>query len=82
MSLDACLIRGVQPDEAARRGALQLLDAMDAREGAPPRPGPASADVAQLPSGFLEDFAVRFEAEGLEAVIEPIGAQGCCHAMA
>lgn len=57
-----------QPAAAQQRGALQLLDSLDRREGA----GPPTATA--MPSGFLEDFAQRFEQEGLETVIEPIGA--------
>lgn len=46
---------------------MQLLDSLDRREGL----GPANA--TPMPVGFLEDFAQRFEQEGLEMVIEPIG---------
>ncbi|CAL8466128.1 g5664 [Coccomyxa elongata] len=55
-----------QPEVAQQRGALQLLDSLDRREGA----GPANA--TPMPVGFLEDFAQRFEQEGLEMVVEPI----------
>ena len=72
----AGLMPPLQPPEAAQRGALQLLDALEARESlsAPP------AHIEPAPAGFLEDFAARFEAEGLEQVLEPIGrlaAQSC-----
>ncbi len=63
-----CMLGCVQPEVAQQRGALQLLDSLDRREGA----GPANA--TPMPVGFLEDFAQRFEQEGLEMVVEPIGA--------
>lgn len=65
-----CMWGCVQPEVAQQRGALQLLDSLDSREGA----GPSNANATPMPVGFLEDFAQRFEQEGLEVVVEPIGA--------
>ena len=61
----------VQPAAAEQRGALQLLDSLDRRE----RAGPSNA--TPMPVGFLEDFSQRFEQEGLEMVVEPIGVFFC-----
>jgi hypothetical protein len=66
-SLPACCV--AQPQEAQQRGALQLLDSLDKRAGK------GSSTAAPMPVGFLEEFAQRFEAEGLETIIGPIGRQ-------
>lgn len=58
----------MQPPEAAARGALQLLDALDPSAGAGAGGAPPT-----MPAGFLEDFGARFGDEGLEGVAGPIG---------
>lgn len=47
---------------------MQLLDSLDKRAGKA-----LPDDITAMPVGFLEDFAQRFEAEGLDRVIEPVG---------
>ena len=60
-----------QPPAAAARGALQLLDCLDAREGAR---GQAAA-ACRLPPQFLEDLAANLESEDrLDPVAVPLGA--------
>eukprot|EP00887_Chlorella_sp_A99_P007091 scaffold2.g7091.t1 len=76
-----------QPPEAQQRGALQLLDALDAAAAAaaagglagPAAPGgggasgaPPPGGAVPMPPGFLEDYAARFEEEGLEGAVEPM----------
>ncbi|KAL4426229.1 hypothetical protein ABPG77_009844 [Micractinium sp. CCAP 211/92] len=76
-----------QPPEAQRRGALQLLDSLDAAAAASAAAtglaGPGFADsgggdaaapggAAPMPPGFLEDFAFRFADEGLPDLVAPI----------
>lgn len=56
----------LQPDAAQKRGALQLLDALEARFS-------STADRVQMPPQFLEQFAARFEEEGLSPIVEAIG---------
>lgn len=51
-----------QPPEAETRGAMQLLDSLDARDSGH-RPG-----ITAMPHGFLEEFAARHEADGLDLV--------------
>ena len=55
-----------QPDAARQRGVLQLLDALEARlmhrDGQP-----------QMPPEFLEQFAARFEEEGLPDLVNSWG---------
>lgn len=51
-----------QPEEAKRRGALQLLDVLETPpDGMPPL----------APPGFLEHLVTRFENEGLEDIMNP-----------
>ncbi len=57
-----------------QRGALQLLDALDACVVGTAQQQQGAA-VEAMPAGFLEDFAQRFEAEGLDVVLAPIGAR-------
>lgn len=76
-----------QPPEASRRGALQLLDALDAASpaasdgfgglggSASGSAGQPPGGAARMPPGFLEDFAARFADEGLENIVAPIGEQ-------
>jgi hypothetical protein len=52
---------------AESRGALQLLDAIDARDGAAPE------GCVPLPPGFLEEFSSRNEGEALQGAIAPMG---------
>ncbi len=74
----------LQPPEAAQRGALQLLDSLDAAASssslglAGPSPSGSGSAAAPggavpMPPGFLEDFAVRFADEGLPDLLAPIG---------
>ena len=56
----------VQPEAAEQRGPLQLLDALEARHS-------RAADAVQMPPEFLEQFAARYENEGLESIVEAIG---------
>lgn len=68
----ACTPCCLQPPAAAARGALQLLDAMDARDSNTSAPGFPSG-VVSLPQGFLEQLASREDQEALRTVFEPIG---------
>ncbi len=56
----------LQPPAAKKRGPLQLLDAIDARDK-------ALDNVVAMPPGFLEEYSARFAAEGLLETVEPIG---------
>ncbi len=56
----------MQPEAAQQRGALQLLDALEARFS-------QDADKVQMPAGFLEQFAAKYENDGLDSVVEAIG---------
>ncbi len=56
----------LQPQEAQQRGALQLLDALEARSQ-------PSGTAAPMPPEFLEEFAARFEEEGLPDIVTAIG---------
>ena len=58
-----------QSPEAEARGSLQLLDSFDAKSASPPQAG-----VVAMPHGFMEDFAARYESDGLDQVMTPIGA--------
>jgi hypothetical protein len=80
----SCPTPSLQPHAARQRGALQLLDSLDAAAAASAAvsgfggsAGPSSAStsggVAALPPGFLEDFAARFAEEGLTDIVAPIG---------
>ncbi len=51
-----------QPDAARHRGVLQLLDALEARLM-------HRDDQPQMPPEFLEQFAARFEEEGLPDLV-------------
>ena len=71
----------MQPAEAQKRGALQLVDAM--RVASPSAmPGLNSSEEAvvgspvPMPPGFLEDFAVKQappEGEGLQQIMDIVG---------
>ena len=58
-----------QSPEAEARGSLQLLDSFDAKTASTPQAG-----VAAMPHGFMEDFAARYESDGLDQIMTPIGA--------
>ncbi|PRW05883.1 putative ubiquitin conjugation factor E4 [Chlorella sorokiniana] len=76
-----------QPPEASQRGALQLLDSLDAAASSSSSlglagPGPSGSSgggapggAMPLPPGCLEDFAVRFADEGLPDLLAPIVTQ-------
>uniref|UniRef100_A0A061QXI9 RING-type E3 ubiquitin transferase n=1 Tax=Tetraselmis sp. GSL018 TaxID=582737 RepID=A0A061QXI9_9CHLO len=57
-----------QPPEAQRRGAAQLLDAMQAEA----TPG---SSVVPMPAGFLEQWAARFADENLGDMLQPMVAE-------
>ena len=58
-----------QPPEAEARGALQLLDSIDAQS----KPPAGGTGIVPLPHGFLEELAAKYEAEGFDDVIRPVG---------
>lgn len=71
----------VQPAEAQKRGALQLVDAMRVASTSA-MPGLNSPEVGvvgnpvPMPPGFLEDFAVKQappEGEGLQQIMDIVG---------
>jgi hypothetical protein len=55
-----------QPDAARQRGVVQLLDALEARLM-------HRDDQPQMPPEFLEQFAARFEEEGLPDLVNSWG---------
>ena len=71
----------VQPAEAQKRGALQLVDALRAASPSaiPGLNGPEGAVVGSpvpMPPGFLEDFSVKQappEGEGLQQIMDTVG---------
>lgn len=63
---DALVHSTVQPDAARHRGVLQLLDALEARLM-------HRDDQPQMPPEFLEQFAARFEEEGLPDLVSSWG---------
>ena len=83
MATTCCL--PVQPPEACQRGALQLLDSLDAAASSSSSLGLAGPSISSgsgsgapggavpMPPGFLEDFAARFADEGLPDLLAPIG---------
>lgn len=65
-----------QPDAASERGALQLLDSMDAKISqdtmtawAPP---PELGAVTPLPHGFLLDLAAAQDTDALQSILAPL----------
>lgn len=69
------MLLSLQPDAAAQRGALQLYDSMQAQFSAQGGLGGAAASpaVVALPPGFLEELAAAQDAEGLGAIMGPVG---------
>jgi hypothetical protein len=70
----------VQPDAASTRGALQLLDSMDAvisqqtmSQFNPPR---ELGSITPLPHSFLADLAAAQDTDTLQSILAPIGE--CC----
>lgn len=59
----------MQTAEAATRGPLQLLDAMDAASSV----GYTTPTATAMPAGFLERLAERYLEDGLDTIIRPIG---------
>ncbi len=57
----------MQPPRAQNAGPLQLLDSLDKRAGKG-----LPDTVTPMPIAFLEEFAQRFETEGLDAIMEPV----------
>jgi hypothetical protein len=64
--VDALVHLSAQPDAARQRGVLQLLDALEARLM-------HRDDQPQMPPEFLEQFAARFEEEGLPDLVNSWG---------
>jgi hypothetical protein len=75
----------LQPLLAQQRGALQLLDSMDAAaaqrgttyaapDGGVPEFVTRETQIVAMPTGFMDDFAARFDEEGLDDIIGAIGA--------
>ena len=71
----------MQPPEAQKRGALQLVDAMrvaspSAMPGLNVPEGGVAGSPVPMPPGFLEDFAVKQappEGEGLQQIMDIVG---------
>ena len=56
----------IQPDGAAARGPLQLLDSMDGRQAS--KPG-----VVALPPGFIECLAAQQDTDTLALILQKPG---------
>ena len=80
-AFDFCFTAVVQPAEAQKRGALQLVDAMrvaspSAMPGLDSPEGGVVGNPVPMPPGFLEDFAVKQappEGDGLQQIMDTVG---------
>jgi len=59
----------LQTAESQERGANQILDALEQRDGL----GQMSSSSTEMPSGFLERFAEEYEKESLSDVVATLG---------
>ena len=59
----------LQTAETRERGANQILDALERRDGL----GQMRTGAAEMPPGFLERFAEEFETESLPGIITTLG---------
>ncbi len=69
MHCHSCNACSLQDPSSQERGARQILDALEQRDGL----GQMRSSSTAMPSGFLERFAEEYEQESLPGIVATLG---------